>query len=91
VRDAGVVDEDIESLEVATDGAEAIVDRLRVAKVAGVGEDLDFYGREFPANATEGGFVAAGDDQIAACAGEGEADAAVPPVTRASWLRRGWL
>ena|GEM_PF-2792375 len=71
VRDAGVVDEDIESLEVATDGAEAIVDRLRVAKVAGVGEDLDFYGREFPANATKGGFVAAGDDQIAALARRG--------------------
>ena len=71
MRDAGVVDEDIESLEVATDGAEAIVDRLRVAKVAGVGEDLDFYGREFAANATKGGFVAAGDDQIAALARRG--------------------
>lgn len=47
---------------------------MRVAQVAGVGEDFDFRGRQFPADFAQGGLVASGEDQIAAFGGEGAGD-----------------
>ena len=45
VRDAGVVDEDVEALELAARGAEEGIDIVGIANVAGVSEDFDFRGR----------------------------------------------
>ena len=53
VGDAGVVDEDIEALELVAEGAEEIVDRLRIADVAGVREDFNFRRGQFPADAAQ--------------------------------------
>ena len=55
--DAGVVDEDVEAAELLPRSAEESVDGVRLADVAGVGEDLDFRGGEFPADASESLFV----------------------------------
>jgi len=80
VGDARVVDEDVEALETLARGAEESVDGVRVADVAGVGEDLDLCGSEFPADFVEGFLVASGEDQVAGFggegAGEGKSDAA---------------
>jgi len=80
VGDAGVVDENIEALKLPADGAEEIVDGLRIADVAGLGQDFDFCRGEFPADPPEGLFVAAGEDKIATFLGkslsDGKADAA---------------
>ena len=51
VGDAGVVDEDIETLELAAGGAEEGVDVVGIANVARMGEDFDFCRGEFPAGA----------------------------------------
>ncbi len=72
--DAGVVDEDVEALELAADGAEEGVDRVGIADVAGMSEDLNFCGGQFPARRGLGRFVSSGQDQIAAFGGEGAGD-----------------
>jgi hypothetical protein len=41
VGDAGVVDENIQTFEFLADGAEQVVDRLRIANVAGLRQDLN--------------------------------------------------
>jgi hypothetical protein len=50
VRDAGVVDENVEALELPARGTEEGVDRMWIADVAGVGEDVNLCGRQFPAD-----------------------------------------
>jgi hypothetical protein len=80
VRDARVIDEDIEALELAARRAEEGVDGVRVADVARMGEDFDPWGSQFPADFRERFLVACGEDQVAGFAGEfasdGQADAA---------------
>jgi len=47
---------------------------MRVAKVAGVSENFDFCGGQFPADFAQGCSVAGGENQIAAFGGEGTGD-----------------
>jgi hypothetical protein len=75
VRDAGVVDEDVEAAELSTSGAEESIDRVRVANIAGVREDLNLRGDEFPADSGQRGPVAGGQDQIATFGSESTGDA----------------
>ena len=51
VRDAGVVDENVETVEFAAGSTEKRVDGVGIADVAGVSENLVFFGGEFPAGA----------------------------------------
>ena len=80
VRNAGIVDEDIDFAELSASGTEEIVDGMRIADITRIGEDLRFPLRQFLADFLQGGFVAASQDEIATlgCKGlrEGMADAA---------------
>jgi len=69
VGDAGVVDEDIEAGEFAADRAGESVDGMGIADVAGVSEDANLGGAQFPAEAMKGLLVAGGQDQVAAFGG----------------------
>jgi len=51
VGDAGVVYENVEAFESPAHGAEQGVDRLRVANVTRLGENLNCFRSEFPADA----------------------------------------
>jgi hypothetical protein len=74
VGDAGVVDEDIKALELASEDAEQIVDRLRIAHLTGVHEDLNLCRSQFPADAAQGLLIAAGYNQIATFGGQRAGD-----------------
>jgi len=69
VRDADVVDENVEALEFPARGAEEGVDGVRVADVAGMGQDFDSWGGQFPADFRERFLVACGEDQVAGFGG----------------------
>ena len=43
--DAGIVDKNIETLELAAGGTEEGIDRVGIADIAGVSEDFDLCGR----------------------------------------------
>jgi hypothetical protein len=74
VGDAGVVDEDVEAAEFAARSAEEGVDGVRVADIAGVSQDFDLGGGEFPAEFRECFVIAGGDDQVASFGSEGASD-----------------
>jgi hypothetical protein len=74
VGDAGVVDEDVEAAEFAARSAEECIDGVRVADIAGVSQDFDLGGGEFPAEFSECFVIAGGDDQVASFGSEGASD-----------------
>ena len=78
--DAGIVDENVQTVKSAADQAEQIVHGMRIADVAGMSENADLLTRQFPAGAVERCLVASAENQVAAfggeSAGDGESNAA---------------
>lgn len=74
VRDAGVVDENVETWELAASSAEECVDGVRIADVAGMSQHANFLTGEFPAETLECGLIAGGQNHVAAFRGEGASD-----------------
>jgi alpha-D-ribose 1-methylphosphonate 5-triphosphate synthase subunit PhnI len=68
--DARVIDQDVQRAVEAADEREKIIDRMRVANVTGLSDDLPAEPFEFPTGASQRLAVACRDDEVAANTGE---------------------
>jgi hypothetical protein len=69
MRDARVVDEDVECAEFTAEGMEKIVYRARIANIAGMSKETNFLLRKPGAGFVKGFLIARSQDEVATFGG----------------------